>query len=449
MLFDLNKEISEDEIIAQIKKVNKFNPRVSYENISTLDVKEQSGNLYIDYSYQRNYIKNKEKASSYIESIFLGLVIPELQIFEDRTTSKREVIDGQQRLLSLLKFYRNEYPLTKLEKFPELNGKRFRDLPEKLQNIILNYEVCLRVSYSDDVLYKYILFERLNTGSKKLNPQEIRNCIYRGELLDLVKNISKENFIINIFSLLKNDRFDIDEYILNILSLMYFEYISESLKIPGSMKLRINHFLELEKELTNECVQNLIVRFLNISKFIYKNIDIIAICRSIQPEGVLINTSKTFLECLYLGLSKFEEHKLNSIDINLLNKKITEHVTKKEYAQTLSDGNSKRMSKVNARIKIIYDAVYETLHHKSSNITLDSKRFFNQNDKMELFLKEKNKNNAHIECPLCSQPIYDIDLAEVDHVIPWSKGGRTEISNGQLVHATCNRLKSNKDIKRI
>ena len=60
-------------------------------------------------------------------------------------------------------------------------------------------------------------------------------------------------------------------------------------------------------------------------------------------------------------------------------------------------------------------------------------------DKEELW----NMSEKHV-CSYCGQEILDISDAEVDHINPFSNGGETELSNGQLLHRICNREKSNK-----
>jgi hypothetical protein len=112
-------------------------------------------------------------------------------------------MDGQQRLNSIADFYENGFALKGLEKWEELNGLRYRELPETLQrgldrrrisaNVLLAESVQRRKFTRNDV--RKLVFERLNTGGQTLNPQELRNCLYAGEFNDLLIRLAgKEAF---------------------------------------------------------------------------------------------------------------------------------------------------------------------------------------------------------------------------------------------------------------
>lgn len=54
-----------------------------------------------------------------------------------------------------------------------------------------------------------------------------------------------------------------------------------------------------------------------------------------------------------------------------------------------------------------------------------------------------NKSNI---CAICNNSIESIEDANVDHIIPWSKGGRTILENAQITHEFCNKSKGNKEV---
>ena len=111
-----------------------------------------------------------------------------------RTQDNRyEVVDGLQRLTSVFKFLDNRFALTDLGIRDSLNKKRFRDLDatdqKKLKNSALrSFE--LQSDTNTDV--HFIVFERLNTGGTRLNEMEIRNCLYRGRLNELIKDLAND-----------------------------------------------------------------------------------------------------------------------------------------------------------------------------------------------------------------------------------------------------------------
>lgn len=151
------------------------------------------GKININPDYQRNYVWNTVQSSKLIESILINIPIPNIYLSQTMTGTW-EVIDGVQRLTTLKKFFSNEYELKGLEVLPELNKKKYDDLSEEIKNYlddkIIRY-VRIKNESSEDI--KFDVFMRLNQGSIKLNEQELRNCLYRGELNDLLKRISESS----------------------------------------------------------------------------------------------------------------------------------------------------------------------------------------------------------------------------------------------------------------
>ncbi|MBK9402460.1 MAG: DUF262 domain-containing protein [Bacteroidetes bacterium] len=107
------------------------------------------------------------------------------------------MIDGQQRLTAFFSFIDGKFPdnsdfkLTGLEVFTELNGFRFKDLMDVFQEKITSYNLrVITFKKESDNDLQFEIFARLNTGSVKLNEQELRNCVYRGSCNDLITELS-------------------------------------------------------------------------------------------------------------------------------------------------------------------------------------------------------------------------------------------------------------------
>jgi hypothetical protein len=152
--------------------------------------------------YQRRSVWDIPKRSLFIESLLLNIPIPPIFLFE-HALSRYEVMDGQQRLNSITDFYENGFPLRGLERWHELNGFRYRDLPENLQRGLDRRRISATVLLAESAKKKdftrndirKLVFERLNTGGQPLNAQELRNCLYAGPLNDLlIKIASNEQF---------------------------------------------------------------------------------------------------------------------------------------------------------------------------------------------------------------------------------------------------------------
>lgn len=104
-----------------------------------------------------------------------------------------EVIDGQQRLTTLIRFVRNDFALQKLQRLASLNGKRFHELSEEHQSTVLDATIrTIVIDAGQNHNLRYEVFERLNRGSIALNEQELRNCIYRGPFCDLLTALEQD-----------------------------------------------------------------------------------------------------------------------------------------------------------------------------------------------------------------------------------------------------------------
>ncbi|WP_054028109.1 DUF262 domain-containing protein [Bacillus sp. FJAT-28004] len=178
-----------------------------------------SKNMKFDPEYQRRRVWNDTQKSRLIESFIINIPVPPVFLYEIEF-SKYEVMDGLQRLSTLYDFYDNKFALTGLEVWPELNEKKYVDLPEKIQRGIdrryISTIVILNETAKDKIeeqtLKKYV-FERLNTGGTKLTDQETRNALYDGKMNSLCIEIAKENTIFHkLWNIkpFKNDDDDID-----------------------------------------------------------------------------------------------------------------------------------------------------------------------------------------------------------------------------------------------
>ena len=138
--------------------------------------------------YQRQYVweLKPELPSRLVESLLLEIPVPPIY-FGKMPGGRLEVIDGQQRLTTLIKFVRNEFPLQRLQRMGSLNGKYFRDLSDEQQAKVLDAPIrSIVIDAGNNQNLRYEVFERLNRGSMGLNEQELRNCVYRGPFCDLL-----------------------------------------------------------------------------------------------------------------------------------------------------------------------------------------------------------------------------------------------------------------------
>lgn len=183
----------------------------------TLVSQIQKGNILLNPDFQRRDAWTIKTKSRFIESLLLGLPIPQIILAEQK--GKRGsyiVIDGKQRLLSLQQFVIGDedgrkLKLTGLEVKTQFNKKTFDDLSNGVScdeidafNNQTIRTVVIKNWPSVEVLY--LLFLRLNTGSVKLSPQELRQALYPGEFIRFVNEESaKSNEIQQMLNLKRPD----------------------------------------------------------------------------------------------------------------------------------------------------------------------------------------------------------------------------------------------------
>jgi hypothetical protein len=174
------------------------------------DIIDEDRTLNLRPEYQRRSRWTPKQKSLLIESLLLNIPIPPIFLFESEL-ARYEVMDGQQRLLAVREFLSNEFRLSSLSVLSPLNGRNYKQLPPRtkktldrasLSAIVLLKEsrASLRDAASKRVLeLRKFVFERLNTGGKRLNPQEIRNAIYAGRFNDAIIDLTREKVFTDIW----------------------------------------------------------------------------------------------------------------------------------------------------------------------------------------------------------------------------------------------------------
>lgn len=156
----------------------------------------ESNAIDISPKYQRRERWDDNKESGLIESFLLNIPVPPIYLAEDEY-GIYSVIDGKQRITAIHKFLKGRLKLKNLEKFPELEGYTFNDLPVALSNALkirpyLRVVTLLRQSDPD---LKHEVFLRLNKAGVALNSQEIRNVAFRGRFNDLIFELSQTEYL--------------------------------------------------------------------------------------------------------------------------------------------------------------------------------------------------------------------------------------------------------------
>jgi hypothetical protein len=161
-------------------------------SINTLKEQWDDGILQIP-DFQREYVWDNAKASRLIESLLLNIPIPVL-FFAETADAKYQVVDGHQRIKSVVRYLENEFPLSGLRIQAEFKGLRFFQLPEREQRFLKTRVMRAIIIGADSASsMKFEVFERLNTGGLSLNAQEVRHGLNSGPFSDLLATLESDS----------------------------------------------------------------------------------------------------------------------------------------------------------------------------------------------------------------------------------------------------------------
>lgn len=160
---------------------------VRTENRTIYDVirRIERGGFVMHPDFQRDFVWAEDKQSKLIESVLMRIPLPVFYLAENRA-GEVVVVDGLQRLSTFQKFLGDGLSL-RLPKQAELDRKKFKDLPSKLQNRIEDFNLVFYILDAKVAPQARLdMFERVNSG-EHLSRQQMRNCLYNGEATEFLK----------------------------------------------------------------------------------------------------------------------------------------------------------------------------------------------------------------------------------------------------------------------
>ena len=169
--------------------------------ISWFMEREAAGNLVLQPGFQRRRVWTDRQKSNLMESIILGLPVPEIYmqvVTDSEGKSEYIVVDGQQRIGSILDFvgvnYRETFELRGLDPRSSWLGYSFSTLTDDHKVDFYGHSMAVR--YLQDATLEEIedLFRRLNKYVTPLTPQELRNSTFKGPLLKLSESFADDSF---------------------------------------------------------------------------------------------------------------------------------------------------------------------------------------------------------------------------------------------------------------
>lgn len=338
--------------------------------------------------YQREFVYSDDKRNKVIETLSRNLPLGVIYLAKN-ADGTMEVIDGQQRIMSICKYLNGDFSVNGIADF--LNEKTFNCELHKNTAIykqIMSYNNLLAYIVEGDDDEKLEWFRTINISGEKLTDQELLNANYTGEWLCSAKRkFSKTNCV----------AFKKGNKLVNG-SPIRQDYLETALSWISGGKENIKEYMG--KHYQDENAEPLWDYFVEVIEWVEKTF-------TYRKEMKGIDWGKLYRE-------------YGKVDYN-----VAELEEKVKALMADDDVNSK---------KGIYEYVL-------SNCSKDKERHlsirkFSDKDKRTAYEKQNGI------CPICGKH-HEIEEMEGDHIVAWSKGGKTTIDNLQMLCKKCNREKSN------
>ena len=339
-----------------------------------------SGKLNIRPAYQREYVYKDKQRDEVVRTIFKGF--PLNSIYWVQNGEEFEVLDGQQRTISVCDYVAGDF---------SVDGVYFHNLPQDRKAKFLEYELLVYVCEGSES-EKLEWFRVINIAGEKLSEQELRNAVYVSAwLADAKRRFSKRSSLAEK----KGGRFLKGESLRQ-------EFLESAIA-----------WIARKREDKSIC------EYMAKNAKESKNADELwgYFCKVIDWVEMKFPKYRKEMKGLEWGFffNQYQNKDLDSVELE------------NEVSKLMKDDEVKNK-------KGIYAFVLSR-NEKYLNL-----RAFSDAQKREIYEKQGGVC-ANKKCMKTGHQ-FKIDEMEADHIIPWSKGGKTEISNCQMLCRECNRAKS-------
>lgn len=281
---EVGLEISDDNDNCQDDSTDDIYPmaevKIEKAQFSISEIKKhviERGTLIIDPEFQRNKVWNSKQKCELVESILMGIPIPIMYLFEQKD-GRRQVVDGRQRITTIVEFLNNEFPLKNLKilKGKNFNNCCFKDLDPKYQIRFEDYQLFFYIIQPPTAeRVKYDIFDRVNRGGTRLNNQEMRNALYQGKATTLLKDLSEsQQFLIATGYGIKSERMKDRYVILRLISFYMLRnnwFEGNSISYKGDLEdFLAKCMIYINEKMSNEKINNIKNIFINAMEKIHR-----------------------------------------------------------------------------------------------------------------------------------------------------------------------------------
>ena len=341
-----------------------------------------NGQLNIRPSFQREFVYTGKERERVIDSVLKGRPL-NIIYFSQNEDGSYEVLDGQQRITSICQFAKNMFSAKIEGKNKSMAILKSHKEDDKFFEYEIEVNVC---TGTKDELIEW--FEIINISNKPLSKQEVRNAIYNGPLISGLKSdySDRGTKYCQNFKKYSNKQIIRQDFLEEVLG-WYIDYAEKEYSSIDDY-LAVHIYSVDERVKINKYTDDVFNWIQKVFPKYYKEM------RGLK-WGILYNQ-----------YNHIENDKSDEVARLMADEDVT---NKKGIFEYILSGNEKYLN-----IRAFDDRIKRKVYEDQNGICLSC--------------------NEHFE----------IDEMEADHIIPWSKGGKTEIENCQMLCKKCNRTKSDK-----
>jgi hypothetical protein len=407
--------------------------------------------LIVRHKMQRNNSWNDQQNTDFIDTVAHGWICPPIYLIPAELEGRRVhyVFDGAHKLEAVFKFIgkyvtkdgktEEPYVLKKLTSFSPLKdyiGKKFDDLPNELQDKILNYKFNINIipkETADDSEALKVLWERLNKAGQKLNSYELSLPVI-ADLNLLVFKPSLTHFLkSHVFKGEESSRGQAEKILQMILATSdcpitekpLASFSSKVALIKEWQTLRLGSTLSESSANTKKSAEQWLTNMKTASKYMKTLSE--ANC-FVNDEGEeILKTAHRGTEVPFL-LGRLVYHFKRPEEFNRICPQLAKAVKEKFLLTVLRNDPGRNGQLQRDVLKGIDEIVVEFARMRTP-------RLFSK----EVILAKKAEQKDF--CPLCKGAILPNHTYHGDHIVPYASGGETSADNCQVVHARCNVIK--------
>lgn len=167
-----------------------------------------SGKLDLEPVYQRKSVWNNTDREFFLDTVINNFPCPPIFIHKDMDKDgnvKYRVIDGKQRLLTVISYSQDKFSVSTNDENHPLAGKLFSEISTEYKKAFWNYTFPVEMINEENNEILKGIFDRLNRNNKALNPQELRKARFEGQLQKFIETESNDQYWSDLVRFTKND----------------------------------------------------------------------------------------------------------------------------------------------------------------------------------------------------------------------------------------------------